>query len=464
MGGGTVGQSGARVSCPRRLLVLVLATVVGRGAAVAAPPRPTVILLVTLDTTRTDHLSTYGYARPTSPALSRVAAEGVRVKQVITPMPMTDPAHASILTGLQPRTHGIRMNGHTLADPSIPTLASWARGLGYHTAAFVSRAHLVPSELRLQGFEHEEGPEGAQRIGGKTVTSAMAWMRAHRSEPMFVWVHLFDPHTPYGAPTPFLFRFGTPGDPAPVYRGNGASRDPYPPTEIRVMTALYDDEIAYADDLAGQLVALADELAPPGNPPLVVVTADHGETLAERDRTHRYAFDHGQLLYQEVLEVPLILRRPGVLPAGHVLPGPASLIDLAPTIVELVGAPGFAVHGRSLVPEIGGQEPAGARLVFSERRLLPFSKQMRWRSFEQFSVQNGRYKLILSTPFARTQLYDLRDDPGEAHDLARALPAVEAELRGALEQWRASLAATGDTSAAVPPEKVRALRALGYVE
>ena len=134
------------------------------------------------------------------------------------------------------------------------------------------------------------------------------------------------------------------------------------------------------------------------------------------------------------------------------------------TIVELVGAPGFAVQGRSLLPEIGGQEPAGARLVFSERSLLPFSKQMRWRSLEQFSVQNGRYKLILSTPFARTQLYDLRDDPGEAHDLAHALPAVEAELRGALERWRASLAATGDTSATVPPEKVRALRALGYVE
>jgi arylsulfatase len=153
-----------------------------------------------------------------------------------------------------------------------------------------------------------------------------------------------------------------------------------------------------------------------------------------------------------------------VLPAGHVLPGPASLIDVAPTIVELVGASGFAVQGRSLLPEISGQEPAGARLVFSERRLLPFSKQMRWRSFEQFSVQNGRYKLILSTPFARTQLYDLGDDPGEAHDLARALPTVEAELRGELEQWRASLAATGDTSAAVPPEKLRALRALGYVE
>jgi len=125
-----------------------------------------------------------------------------------------------------------------------------------------------------------------------------AWMRAHRSEPMFVWVHLFDPHTPYGAPMPFLGRFGTPGDPPPTYRGNAASRDPYPSTEVRVMTALYDDEIAYADDLAGQLVALADELAPPGNPPLVVVTADHGETLAERDRTHRYAFDHGQLLYR----------------------------------------------------------------------------------------------------------------------------------------------------------------------
>jgi arylsulfatase A-like enzyme len=384
---------------------------------------------------------------------------------VITPMPMTDPAHASILTGLHPRTHGIRMNGHTLADPSIPTLASWARGLGYRTAAFVSRAHLLPSELRLQGFEHEEGPQRPQRIGGKTAASAMAWMRAHRGDPMFVWVHLFDPHAPYAAPPPFGDRFSERGDRAPSYRGNEASRDPYPPAEVRAMTACYDNEIAYADDLAGRLVALADEIAPPGNPPLVVVTADHGETLGERDLAHRYAFDHGQLLYQDVLEVPLILRRPGALPPGHVLPGPVSLIDVAPTIIELVGAEGFATHGRSLVGDIHGHEqPGSTRLVFTERRLLPLAKQLRWRSLEQFSVQNDRYKLILSTPFSRTQLYDLQEDPTEAHDLAQTLPAVEAELRGALEHWRASLEPAGDTSPGVPPEKARAMRALGYVD
>jgi arylsulfatase A-like enzyme len=141
-----------------------------------------------------------------------------------------------------------------------------------------------------------------------------------------------------------------------------------------------------------------------------------------------------------------------------------SLVDVAPTIVELVGAKGFPMHGRSLLAELQGQEQTGTRLAFSERRILPFAKQLRWRSLAQYSVQDRRYKLILSTPFSRTQLYDLQDDPGETRDLSRSLPAIEARLRGALEVWIASLAEAGDPSAAVSPEKERAMRALGYVE
>jgi arylsulfatase A-like enzyme len=447
------------------LLISVVAGVVMLAGAPHTAPRPQVILLLTLDTTRADHLSVYGYERPTSPNIARIAYGGVLVEHAITTMPMTDPAHASILTGLHPRTHGIRMNGHRLADPSIPTLASWAHRLGYRTAAFVSRVHLRPSALHMHGFDHEDGPASGQRVGGRTIARATAWIRKHRDRPLFVWVHLFDPHAPYEAPEPFTTRFLAPGDPRhPENRGNEARRDPYTRRQVRALTALYDGEIAYADELVGRAFALVREISPAGNPPLVVIAADHGEELGEHDATFRYAFDHGNLLYQGSIDVPLIFWREGALPAGRRLPGPASLVDVAPTLFELVGAPGFATQGTSLRPRIEGRESAPAPLVFTERRLLPFSKELRFRSLDQFSVQDGRYKLILSTPFSRTQLFDLTRDPQETHDLSDSLPRVERELRETIEAWRAALAEHGSASPTIPADRAEKLRKLGYLD
>lgn len=455
------------LACARRAIRLVVAAMaLALATGAAAAPRPPLLLLVTLDTTRADHCSVYGYHRPTTPALARFAAQGVLVRRAITPMPMTDPAHASILTGLHPRSHGIRMNGHPLADPSLPTLATWAHDLGYRTAAFVSRAHLLPSELDVRGFDHADGPRPgqAQRVGGETLRAASAWIRTHTGEPLFVWVHLFDPHAPYAPPAPWSRRFVRTDDRAPTPLGNTAARPPYSQRQVRVLTGLYDGEIRYADQLLAQLFALARDVVPPGGAPLIVVAGDHGETLGERDARFRYAFDHGQLLYQDVLEVPLVLHWDGVLPAGREIAGPVSLVDVAPTLFELTGTRGFATQGTSLLPQIDGRAPTGRRLAFTERRLLPFSKQLRFRSREQFAVQDGRWKLILSTPFPRTQLYDLAQDPGETRDLAGTQPAVEAALRTALEHWRDGLAAAGGTDANVPRAKEDALRALGYVE
>jgi choline-sulfatase len=453
---------------PRRRLPLLLAVVAGTAllAGVSgAAPRPRVVLLLTLDTTRADHLSAYGYERPTSPNLARIAAGGVLVEHAITTMPMTDPAHASILTGLHPRTHGIRMNGHRLADPRIPTLASWAHGLGYLTAAFVSRVHLRPSALHLRGFDHEDGPANGRRVGGRTLARASAWIRKHRDQRLFVWLHFFDPHAPYEAPAPFTTRFLAPDDPRhPARRGNEARRTPYTPRQVRALTALYDGEIAYTDDLIGRAVTLVGEISPADNPPLVVITADHGEELGEHDLTYRYAFDHGDLLYQGSIDVPLIFWRAGVLPAGRRLPGPASLVDVAPTLFELVGAPGFPTQGTSLGLRIDGHVASPSPLVFCERRLLPFSKELRFRSLDQFSVQNDRYKLILSTPFSRTQLFDLAHDRLETHDISRSRPRVEAELREAVEAWRTALTEHGSSDPGIPADRAEKLRALGYVD
>jgi arylsulfatase A-like enzyme len=450
--------------CARVLLLVVALALFGYGVCDAARPR--VVLLLTLDTTRADHLSFYGYARPTAPEMGTFASGGVLVRRAITTMPTTDPAHASMLTGLHPRHHGIRMNGQRMADDGVPTLASWARRLGYRTAAFVSRAHLRPEELGLAGFEHSEGPTDTQVqiVGGRTLDAATTWIRAHASELLFVWVHLFDPHTPYGAPPPFTHHFCEAGDRAPPMRGNGASRDAYAPSEVRVLTALYDGEIAYVDELAGRLFKMVREVLPAGEAPLVIVAGDHGEALGELDERLRYAFDHGALLYQGIIEVPLVLRWDGVLPAGRTIEGPASLVDVAPTLFELMGDAGFPTEGVSLLGQIRGEDGPKRQLVFTERRLLPFAKRLRYRALEQFSVQDGRYKLILSTPFARTELYDLDRDPGERENLARALPDVEAELRGAIERWRQEVPTLASRDAVIPPEKVEALRALGYVE
>jgi arylsulfatase A-like enzyme len=427
------------------------------------PEGPHAILLVTLDTTRVDHLSTYGYSRATSPTLDRIAGGGVRFDGVVTPMPTTDPSHMSLFTGLHPRSHGIWQNGEELGEPETPNLARWAQELGYQTAAFISRAHLLPSALGLRGFDHEDGPKEHSRPAADTTDRAVAWLEDNAERPFFLWLHLFDAHFPYEPPGEFAERYVDAGAPAPV-REKWYTR-PHTAAMVKVLVGLYDGEIAYADAELGRFLARVRERLPEGEPPLLVVAGDHGETHAELEPRILYSFAHGKYLYQGNLRVPLVLEWPGELPAGRVVGGAAGLTDVPATLFDLVGAPGFPTQGESLVPRIRGRASDAAPLAITQRRSgLADSIIERTGAEEQFAVQDERWKLIASIPSGQVELFDLAEDPGETENLAAAMPAERDRLQAALASWLASTPVAKSRVAEIPEEKIEALRALGYIE
>jgi arylsulfatase A-like enzyme len=431
------------------------------GVSAGAGEAPETLLLLTLDTTRADHLSGYGYRRTTSPALDALGERGLRVRRAVSPMPATDPAHLTMLTGLYPRSHGVRLNGVPLPDPGIPNLAKWAKAEGYRTAAFVSRQHLVPSQLDLEGFDFESGPEGARRGGDETLAAAKEWLgQTAADERLFLWIHFFEPHAPYAPPEPFGEKFTEPERWSRL--GYGTKTLGREMNRHRV--DLYDGEIAYLDTLVDETVEWIRARVPEGGSPLIVIAADHGEILDELfERTGR-AFLHANLLSAGSLMVPLILNWEGRIDPGQILEGPVELTDIAPTIFELTGRKGFSSQGTSLVARNRGEAAGDSGYAFSEREVFTRSRQWEYRSTEQFAVTSGRYQLIVTEPFGRTELYDLERDPGVSNDLSDRLPEVRKRLLARLRSWIDSVPERAYQGGEIPADKVEALRALGYIE
>ena len=399
--------------------------------SVAAPPpapslppksRPS-ILLITIDTLRPDALG-WVAGRNSTPAIDRLAREGLRFRSAVSAVPLTGPSHASLLTGLLPRRHGVRDNGQVLS-PAIPTLAEQLRRRGYSTAAFVSGYPLQRFLGLDRGFDVYDdalphGSEGwLERKAGETTAAALAWLRSAR-RPFFAWVHYYDPHDPYDPPRVFW---------KPGPRG------------------AYDGEVSYVDDSVGRLReglgALAD-----GGELLVVLTADHGEGLGDhREKTH------GFFVYDSTVVVPLVFRWPGkISPAEKDVP--VRLIDIAPTLVDLTGAPRLdGPDGVSLVPLLEGQPQEAAPALIETR--LPWI-YFGWSPLT--AVRDGRFKLI-DAP--RPELYDLQADPREASSLdARAHPEAR-RLRQAMERIEQRPPAADSRPA--DPQILERLRALGYV-
>lgn len=443
-------------------------------AATRGTSRPHAIILVTLDTTRADHLSTYGYDRPTSPFISQLASEGVRFSQAVSPMPMTDPAHVSILTGLQPRTHGIRSNGIKLTQP-LPNIARWLAGLGYRTGAFVSRTHVVPTALGIEGFETEDGPTGASRPAPSTCERAWAWVDQVADDPFFLWLHLFDPHYPYEAPPEMERKFLPADAPPPIHPDySGLSLRPvhsssrYGPAAVSAMIDRYNAEIAFADSALRQFLARVENRLGPGRSPLVILTADHGEAMNELEERFRFSFGHGFFLYQGLVHVPLILRWKGRLPEGRVVPGPVQLVDLAPTLFQLLHADGFPSQGRSLIPLLEenalgrSHSETAARYAFSARQRFIDKTGKLFDAGQQYAVQDARYKLILTLPAGNTELYDLLSDPTETQNRSNEMPEIRARLLKALDGYLALPTAENELPS-LEKDRLDALRALGYV-
>jgi choline-sulfatase len=391
------------------------------------------VLLVTLDTTRADHLGCYGRASAQTPALDGLAARGVLWEHALSTAPLTTPAHASLLTGLYPPAHGVRNNGSAPLDAAHPTLAGLLRERGYATAAFVS-AFVLDRRYGLdRGFEvYDDAIEpttAAAAFGSRDSRSARAvtdaalgWLEERDPDrPFLLWVHYYDPHDPYQPPPPFDERF----------------RD-----------RPYDGEIAYVDS---QLARLISALGARGLEPrtLVAVAGDHGESLGEHGEAA-----HARLVYEGAMRVPLILACPGVLGAGErVEDRVASIADLAPSLLELLGVePPRICDGSSLFA------PAEAgRAVYLET-LLPYYNHG-WAPL--FALRTREAKYILAP---RRELYDLVNDPAEAVNLYGRDPRsaeLERELDERLRGWGPRALPQEETRVR-DPEEVSKLAALGY--
>jgi arylsulfatase A-like enzyme len=346
------GRRGSRRR-PRALACLALAL-----AACGGAPPPS-ILLVTLDTLRRDHVGAYGDARGLTPHLDALAAEGLVYQAAYTAMPTTAPAHVSLFTGLWPSQHGVRRNGEPLAPAFAPReAAERLRRSGYATAAIVTTRLLSADLTGLRGFEVYDAPHSALRSGGDAVRSALAWLDVERRRPVFLWVHLYDAHAPYGSADEKRRSF--PVDPGSY---GFVDRDRYAAEgAVREMEARYARGVRAADAALGALVAgVRERLA---RPPLVIAVADHGELLAEHLGDRGYAFDHGEFLDAECVEIPLVLAGPGVRPGRS--RGAVSIRDLYATLL--------AAGGVAPAPEAGLRDlrrPDDARrLVEIERREL----------------------------------------------------------------------------------------------
>ncbi|MBI4916643.1 MAG: sulfatase-like hydrolase/transferase [Acidobacteria bacterium] len=398
------------------------------------------LLLVTLDTTRADRLGCYGHAGAETPVLDGLARDGVLFERCITPTAFTLPSHASIMTGLQPMFHGVRLNGGVALSDAHPTLAKQLRENGYRCGGFVG-AFVLDSRWGLnQGFEAYDDEFAlkpgemldlarVQRPGNTVVDAALQWLQAADERPFFAWVHLYDPHTPYEPPDPYRTRFA-----------GGPSRR-------------YDGEIAFADSQVGRLL---DWLRSSGKDErtIVIVIGDHGEGLG----SHREE-EHGFFIYDYAVRVPLIVRLPGGRQQGTRVGAQTRTIDVVPTVLELLGvAPPARLDGESLVPLLADPRRQGAAYAYSES--VSLSMQYGWSAL--YSLRTPEYTYI-DAP--RPELYAPLHDPGEEDNLVGRLPGVAEELRATLAQLREAGArgAPDPQEANLDEETMRALASLGYV-
>lgn len=400
------------------------------------------IVLFTIDTLRADHLECYGYDKVQTPHINRLAAEGTLFRNVISPAPLTLPAHSSIFTGTYPLFHGVRDNGGFYLDPKHVTLAEVLKDNGYRTGAFVA-AFVLDSRWGVdQGFDHyfdnfdltkykKVSLDAVQRRGDEVLEEAQQWIGRNDQEKFFAWIHLYDPHTPYEPPEPYRSRYG---------------REAY---------GLYDGEIAYVDELIGGFLEFLRnrELT---DSTLIVFTADHGEMLGEHKESA-----HGFFVYDAAVRVPLIFRIPGKAETGgKQVSRQVKSIDIMPTVLDLVaaGAPP-AVQGESLVPlllERGGKdEPAAYSETFFPRYHYGWS--------ELRSLRQGRFKFI-DAP--RPELYDVLTDPGELSNLINEKASVGHEMKRDLDGLIARYSAPDEELAGpqnIDHDSLVKLQALGYI-
>lgn len=434
------------------------------------------VIVVSIDTLRADRMGVLGASPSLTPLLDELAREGTLFTQAQATAPWTLPSHTSLFTSMLPFDHHVRWSWMRIA-PDHAMLAEHFRAAGYRTAAFTGGGYVAGHFGFNQGFEiyedHDEIEEGGPEI---IADHALRWVRQIGEQPYFLFVHTYEPHSP--------FLHAGPGSPA-THPGRLAAGVTF--TEVdaihsgemvltederRHVINLYDGDVAHADRVIGGLLHTLRAEGRLDNT-ILIVLSDHGEDLW--DHSDVRSPGHGHNLYQELIHVPLIVRAPGRVPGGHRLQTPVSLLDVAPTLLALAGLPPDPHHlGRSLET---------ALLTATEPPQVPVLAESVEYGPDRFMRREGDLKVVLTpTPgilhnnvrlqVPPLEIFDLSSDPGEHHnlvvtageDLAEAARTLVAELRE-----RARLKLFGDKSPAgaeqdLPPELEEQLRSLGYIQ
>jgi arylsulfatase A-like enzyme len=441
----------------------------------------TSLIVVVIDTLRSDHLSLYGYDRQTSPRLDALANEAIVFERCLSTSPWTLPSTLSLLTGLYPGRHGVEtVVGKQQVSPEVELLAERLAAHGYRTAAFSENPYVSPTYGLDQGFEHfsHSLSPAARTYRDLTVPigKARTWLaeRAEDDAPFFLYLHVMNVHGPYMSPDDYHARFlEEPSEPfefkAPLWedimvRRCTECRADVTEARLNDLRARYDGAIAHTDEVLGEFFA---ELRRDGvlDQSVLVVTSDHGEELFDHG-----GFGHGKSLYGEMLNVPLLVRPPGGT-TGRRIAEPVSLVDVPATLLELLSfppAPGGidAGDGVSLVPLMAGERAADgpARTLVAQ-----VDAAMRARAF---MIQQWPWRLIATEQDYRdrsgiTELFDVERDPSERNDRAAAEPDRLQEMLAALEETRRALAADAapeGPDATWTPDLERRLEALGYLD
>lgn len=443
---------------------------VAAGAAAAGPS----LILVSLDTLRADRLPAYGYPLDTAPFLTgRIAAEGALFENAVAPANMTGPSHTTLFTSLPPSVHGLHGNVRAVPLPqAIPTLAGVLRDQGFATGAVTEDGAIAYGRGIERGFGSYREAHPDEATAGlieQTLAAGRAWLDRHRDRRFFLFLHTYETHTPYRAPERYPRLGHATDESAALWREQAIPPKWHPEN--------YDRGIRYADDVIRAFIEGLERDGMLENT-LVVFFSDHGEAFLEHGLLH-----HAGGLHQEVLHVPLLFLGPGVEPGLRVA-APVGLIDLMPTLLELLDVPvPPSAMGRSFAPLVRGvaADPTWSQRPIYSESWSPKAAMLRdgrIGRFEllppAFAVRMGSRKLIrdrlVSGP--RYRYYDLAADPGERSDLYSRDPGAAADLRALIDGYPSEMAErrrglpAGEAvdEAPLDPEREAALRALGYLE
>lgn len=398
------------------------------------------LLIITLDTTRADHIGAYGYEKADTPNLDFLARNGIMFKHCYTPVPLTLPAHCSLFTGRYPLSLNVRDNGIYRLGKEETTLAEKMKEKDFHTFAVIAAFVLLSKFGTDQGFDIYDDSLNSHKMYNNYTSEIPAsdvyrkflqWFEANHLRRFFAWIHLYDPHTPYSPPGKYAEKF------ADTQEGR------------------YDGEIAFTDSCVGSIIKKLEARNILDNT-LIVIVGDHGEAFGEHQE-----YGHGFFCYEEALKVPLIFYNPSLFPEGRCISQRVNLIDIMPTLLDLYGlVPPSGIQGKSFLRLLSGKQEEGPREFYFES--MHGRDEMGWAPLTGIIVDQYKY---ISLP--EPELYDLEADSGEKENLLlkknRLAKELDKKLLACVNQFSGTSYKKAETRRGLTDEDKRHLQSLGYI-